>query len=285
MLLAVDVGNSHTVLAVFAADRLAHHWRLRTERAATADEIGSHVAGLLLFAGLQPTAVQGLVVGSVVPPLRAVWLEVAARHLRCPALAVEPGLPTGLRLEVERPAEVGADRIADGLAAWRRHGAPAIVVDCGTATTVGAIAEGGRYLGGAIAPGFGTSYDSLVTGAALLQRVELATPAAALGRDTTAQMLSGLVFGFAGQVDSLVQRIALEMGGASHVIATGGWAGTLVPVSRTVTVADPWLTLHGLRLIFEACGGSADQDLPAGSCPTRPNLGPVSAPARQEGSS
>ena len=274
MLLAVDVGNSHTVLGLFRGPALFQHWRLRTERGATADELARDLNGLLALRGLGLRSVQGLVVASVVPPLGSVWLEVAAAHLSCGALAAGPELDTGLRLEVERPAEVGPDRIADCLAAWRLHGAPVIVVDCGTATTVDAVGAGGRYLGGAIAPGVGLSYEVLVERTALLRRVELAAPTRALGATTAEQLLSGVVFGCAGQVDALVERIAAEMGGAERVVATGGWAPTIRDASRRITHLDPWLTLHGLRLIYELCPPvpPAVQDLPAGGTARRPNM-------------
>lgn len=260
MLLCVDVGNSHTVLGLFDGERPVRQWRLRTQRLATVDELVLQTSALLQQAGHAPRAVRGLAVGCVVPPLRQAWLRAGREHFGCPALLVGADAAGGLRLDVERPAEVGADRIADGVSAWRRHGTPAIVVDCGTATTVDAIGDGGRYLGGAIAPGVGVSYEALVASAALLQSVELGTPDRALGVTTAQQMLSGLVFGFAGQVDALVERIRREMGGATHVIATGGWAGMLLPASRTVTCHDPDLTLHGLRLIFASAASALRED-------------------------
>lgn len=265
VLLAVDVGNSHTVLAAFEGARLVDQWRVRTQRGATSDELGMTAGVLLGQRGLSLAGVAGLVVGSVVPSLRAAWGELGRRRVGCEVLVVEAGLRTGLRLAVDRPGEVGADRIADGLAAWRLHGAPVIVVDCGTATTVDAISADGRYLGGAIAPGIGVSYEALVASAALLQAVEVGMPARALGANTADQMRSGLIFGCAGQIDALVDRIRAEMGGAELVVATGGWASAIVPASRTIDRCDPLLTVQGLRLIFEACGGAAAPDGPSRS--------------------
>ena len=247
-MLAVDVGNSSTVVGVFDGERLIRSWRLTTVRDATADEVAALLGQLLSQRGLGQGMLHGAAVAAVVPPLRAVWEEVAACHLGCPPLVVSADLDFGLRLEVERPAEVGADRIADGLAAWKLYGAPTIVVDCGTATTVDAIAAGGRYLGGAIAPGIGVAAEALFERAALLYRVELRQPAGALGVSTVSQLQSGIVYGCAGQIDSLVERIRLEMGGADRVVATGGFCQLIAPVCHTVTLVDPLLTLHGLRL-------------------------------------
>jgi type III pantothenate kinase len=260
VLLCVDVGNSHTVLGLFDGERLVRQWRLRTQRLATVDELVLQATALLQQAGVAFQGVRGLALGCVVPPLRQAWLRAGREHFGCPVLLAGPEATGGLRLDVERPAEVGADRIADGVSAWRRHGAPAIVVDCGTATTVDAIGDGGRYLGGAIAPGVGVSYEALVASAALLQSVELRVPTRALGVTTAQQMLSGVVFGLAGQVDALVERIRSEMGGAELVVATGGWAGLLLSASRTVTRHDPDLTLHGLRLIFAGAASDLQED-------------------------
>ncbi len=256
MLLAVDVGNSSTVLGVFDGERLAHSWRLTTARHATADEMAALLGQLLGQKGLEQGRLHGAAVAAVVPPLRTVWEEVATLHLGCPALVVGADLDLGLRLEVERPSEVGADRIVDGLAAWKLYGAPAIVVDCGTATTVDAIGAGGRYLGGAIAPGIGVAAEALFQRAALLYRVELRQPTGALGTSTASQLQSGIVYGCAGQIDSLVERIRLEMGGAERVVATGGFCQLIAPVCRTVTLVDPLLTLHGLRLAHAIHAGA-----------------------------
>lgn len=257
MLLAVDVGNSHTVLAVFSRERILHSWRLCTAREATADQLAMDLGALLGHRGLPLRAINGLVIGSVVPPLDEVWRAVAQAYLDCRVITVGPNTTAGLVLDVDRPQDLGADRIADAVAAWRLHGAPLVVVDLGTATKVEAVGAGGRYLGGAIAPGVGVSSEALFGRAALLHRISLQVPSRALGRDTASQMQSGIAFGFAGQVDGLVERVREEMGGAERVVATGGWASVVVGLSRTVTVVDPWLTVQGLRLIYESAVGTA----------------------------
>jgi type III pantothenate kinase len=251
MLLAVDVGNSHTVIGAFAQERLARSWRLATRADATADELELALSGLLR--GLDPPgrAWEAAVLGSVVPAVNTAWTEAAARRLGCPVLVA--GYPTcgGLRVEVERPGEVGVDRLADAVAAWRLFGSPAIVVDCGTAIKVDAIGAGGRFLGGAIAPGVGLSYRALLAGTALLRPVELGPPPPFLGRPTPDQLRAGMVHGFAGLVDALVERVRQEMGGAERVVVTGGWAPLLVGACRSAMKPEPSLTLHGLRLIYE----------------------------------
>ena len=250
MLLAVDVGNTHTVLGVFREDRLVHTWRLPTVRSATVDQTAMDFAGLAAHRGLPLGSFEALVVGSVVPVLRQVWLEVARTYLACPSVAIGPDVVGGLHVDVDRPGEVGADRLADAVGCWQLHGAPAIVVDCGTAIKVDAVGRGGRFLGGAIAPGIGISYEALVDRAAQLARFDLTLPERALGKHTDAALRSGVIFGFAGLVDALVDRIAAEMGGAGPVVATGGWAQSIAGASRTITTVDPLLTLQGLRLIY-----------------------------------
>jgi type III pantothenate kinase len=251
LLLAVDVGNTHTVVGVFRGPELAHCWRLATGRAQTADELAALLSALAAHVGLPLGALEGVVVGSVVPPMREAWTELAQRHLGRTAVVVGHPVCGGLRLAVERPADVGADRIADAVAAWRLYGGPAVVVDCGTAIKVDAVGGDGVFLGGAIAPGLGTSYRALLDHTALLRPVELRLPERLLGRPTAEQMQAGLIYGFAGLVDALVDRVRAEMGGAERVVATGGWAGLLAPACRTVTALDPHLTLHGLRLVHE----------------------------------
>ena len=254
MLLAVDVGNSHTKLALFSEERVLHAWRLSTVPTATVDELAMQLADLAGHRGLPLGAIDGLVVGAVVPPLAEVWTAIAEQYLECPGVTVDHRVTGGVRLEVERPQQVGADRIADAAAAWRVHGAPAIVVDLGTATKVDAIGPGGAYLGGAIAPGVGVASEALFGRAALLHRVPMEVPTGALGKDTAAQVQAGIAFGLAGQVDALVRRVRTEMGGADRVIATGGWSALLARVSEVITAVDPSLTLRGLRLIYEHRG-------------------------------
>jgi type III pantothenate kinase len=255
LLLAVDIGNSHTVLAVFRGERLLHHWRLPSERTATADGLAVTLRGLLDHGGIPLRAIEGVVLASVVPPLKGTWVQLTSAYLACPLVALGPGIATGLTLEVDHPEELGADRVADCVAAWRLYGAPVVVVDCGTATKVEAVASGGRYIGGMIAPGVGVSSEALFSRAALLHRVDLVAPRRALGKSTAEQVQAGVIFGSAGQIDALVERACAEMGGAEQVIATGGFAELVAPASRTITRVDPYLTLQGLRLIYEGQSG------------------------------
>ncbi len=257
VLLTVDVGNTHTVIALFRGKELVHSWRLSSRHEATADELGIALRSLFNQHGYAAAAVRGLALATVVPSLRDVWLEIAAAQIGCEAVSVGVGADGGLCLDVERPADVGADRICDCVAAWRLYGTPVIVVDCGTATKIEAVVDGGRYVGGVIAPGIAVSSEALFSRAALLHRVDLAVPVRTVGRNTAEQVQAGIIFGFAGQVDALVERVRTEMGGARRVVATGGLCHLIAPVSRTITDVEDALTLHGLRLIYEAVRESA----------------------------
>lgn len=251
MLLAVDVGNSHIVLGVYQGETLAHHWRLPTRRDSTVDETAALLQSLLDRHGVSPGALTAAAVSSVVPPLTAVWRDLCGRYLGLDPLLVTNATDTGLRLAVDHPAEVGADRIVNGVAAVRRYGAPVIVVDLGTATTVDAIAAGPIYLGGAIAPGVGVAAEALFQQAAQLFRVPLAAPPRAIGVNTIQSVQSGIVYGAAGQIDALVERVGAEMDGRPPVVATGGLAALVAPHSRTIDTVDALLTLDGLRWIVD----------------------------------
>lgn len=257
MLLAVDVGNTHTVLALFHGRTLLHSWRLSTRREVTADEVGVTVRRLLEQRGYALAQVDGLVLASVVPPLKPVWLELAGEEIECAPVCVGPETTAGLTLDIERPAELGADRICDAVAAWQLYGAPVVVVDCGTATKIEAVAAGGRYVGGVIAPGIAVSTEALFNRAALLHRVDLIAPPRVLGRTTAEQLQAGVIFGFTGQVDALVERVRTELGATERVVATGGLCHLIAPLSRTITLVDRDLTLQGLRLIHESQRGRA----------------------------
>ncbi|MDX1659654.1 MAG: type III pantothenate kinase [Nitriliruptorales bacterium] len=252
MLLAVDVGNSTTVVGLFQDQKLVHHWRLSTDMQRTSDEFALIVQGLLGFAGLSFTHnVHGLVMSSVVPTLTETLREMVDRYFPFAPVVVEPGTKTGIALRYEHPREIGADRIVNAVAAFELYGGPAIVVDFGTATSFDAINGRGEFVGGAIAPGVHTSTEALVAKAARLPKVETMTPPTAIGRSTTAALQSGIVYGFAGQVDAIVERISEELGSGVTTVATGGLAPAVLDACTRLDHSDPWLTLKGLRIIWE----------------------------------
>jgi type III pantothenate kinase len=281
LLLAVDVGNTHIVLGLYAGAQLRHDWRLPTRRDATADETAMLLHALLARHGIPDSDLTEAVISSVVPPLTPVWHEVCTRYLEVAPLVVDADTDTGLRLDVDQPREVGADRIVNAVAAVARFGAPVIVVDLGTATTVDAVVPGGDggpvYVGGAIAPGVGIAAEALFRQAARLFRVELAPPPAAIGRNTVHGMQSGIIFGSAGQVDALVERVRAELPGvpaaaAVPVVATGGLAPLIASHSRTIAAVEPLLTLEGLRCIAaRAAAAPPRHNLPRGSGSGGPN--------------
>lgn len=252
MLLAVDVGNSQTVIGAFDGWQLVDRWRVATEADRTADELALAFQGLMGFAGLSFSRnVHGVVISSVVPRLSEQLWEMTRRYFLFDPLLVEPGVRTGVPLHVDEPREVGADRVVNALAAHAEHGGPGVVVDFGTATSFDVYDEQGAFLGGAIAPGVDTSIQALAAHGAQLRSVRLRAPKRAVGRSTGEAMLSGSVLGFAGQVDRIVEEIAAEVGGDPVVVATGGMAEAVLERCRTVDHHDPWLTLKGLRLIWE----------------------------------
>jgi len=263
MLLAVDVGNTQTVLGLLeeepgdASEGLLAHWRLETNAAHTSDELFLLVHQLLALSGKEAaTEVGGVAISSTVPRVRSAWEEMARSHLDAPTVVVGPGLDTGMAVAYHRPEDVGADRIANAVAVRDRYGSPAIVVDFGTATTFDAIAADGAYLGGAIVPGVEVSLEALFARASLLGRVELTEPVAAIGRSTAEAIRSGTIFGFAAQADGLCRRFLDELGPA-RVVATGGLGGLIAPHCRVIETYDPWLTLHGLRILFRRNAGRA----------------------------
>ncbi len=252
MLLAIDVGNSTTVAGAFDDDGLVQHWRLSTVSHRTADELGLLVGGMLRSAGIElADDVHGIVVGSVVPPLTDVIREMVGRYASVPAVVVEPGIRTGIPIRHDHPQDLGADRIANAVAAHALYGGPALVVDFGTAISFDAVDAGGAFVGGAIAPGVGTATEALVERAARLPTVALETPPAAIGRSTVGALQSGIVFGAAGQVDGIVGRIVAELGPGVTTVATGGSAPAVLAACTTIDHHDPWLTLKGLRLVWE----------------------------------
>lgn len=251
MLLAVDVGNTTTGVALFDGDRLVHHWWLTTLRERTADELGLTLLGLMRVDGAAPGRVEGAAVSSVVPSQTEPWRQACRRFFGVEALVVGPDVDAGIEIGYRFPEELGADRIVNAVAARHLYGAPVIVVDFGTATTFDVVDTQGRYLGGAIAPGVAISAEALFEHAARLPRVELKRPPSVIGRTTVESMQSGIVFGFAGQVDAVVRRIHRELGCRTRVVATGGLASLVAPESETIEEVNPILTLVGLRLIFE----------------------------------
>jgi len=255
MLLAADVGNTEIVLGVFDADRLEHTWRLSTRPERTSDELALALSGFLAQRGVDFDAdLHGLVVASVVPDVTAAFREMATRAFPFAPLLVGPGTKTGVPILTDNPREVGADRVVNTLAAFTKFGGPAIVVDFGTATNFDVVSARGEFLGGVIAPGMQASAASLFSRTARLTRVELAAPGHAIGTSSVEAIQSGLVFGTAGAVDAIVTRIREELGdeaGDPTVIATGGLAPVVLPHCRTVEHHEPWLTLEGLRLVYE----------------------------------
>jgi type III pantothenate kinase len=251
MLLAVDVGNTQTVLGLFDGDELHRHWRITTGSHRTGDELDVDVAALLGRAGIAAGTVTAGALASTVPSIVHAWTTALSRLAGEDVVVIGPGVKTGVPVRTDNPREVGPDRIANSVAAHVAYGGPCIVVDFGTSTNFDVVSADGEFLGGAIAPGVEVSMDALNARAARLVTVELAAPPAAIGKSTVAAMQSGAIFGFAGQVDSIVRRIQGELGGPCPVIATGGLAAVIAPHAETVTHRDPWLTLHGIRLVWE----------------------------------
>jgi type III pantothenate kinase len=252
MLLAVDVGNSNTVVGVFRDDDLVEHWRLSTDRYRTSDEVALLYDGLLGFVELSFSHnVHGIVISSVVPTVTETYREMVARYFPFQPVMVEPGIRTGLPLRYDNPKEIGADRIVNAVASAALYGAPSIVVDFGTSTNFDVVDADGAFAGGAIAPGVSTSTEALVAKAARLPKVETIAPESAIGRTTIGAMQSGIVYGFAGQVDAIVTRIKEELGPGVTTVATGGLAPAILKACTTIDHHDPWLTLKGLRILWD----------------------------------
>lgn len=255
MLLAIDIGNTNIVLGVFDGSRLVHSWRLATLRERTADELGVFVTHFFDHQELKVSAIDAIVLASVVPPLTGTVMVMAQRYFGITPLVVDATIPTGMVVRYDHPADVGADRIVNGVAAYEAYGRaahrPVIVVDFGTATTFDAISADGEYLGGVICPGIQISADALFQRAAKLPRIEVRKPAGVIGRTTVGSMQSGLFFGYVDMVEGLVRRIRRELGGSAICVATGGLAEVIAPETDAIEHVSPDLTLDGLRIVWE----------------------------------
>lgn len=257
MLLVIDVGNTHTVAGVYAGRELRGPWRLSTNRAQTADEYGILIRNLLSLASVNPGAVKHMMISSVVPPLNGVLEEMAKKYFHLTPVFLGPGTRTGMAIHYDNPLEVGADRIANSVAAFEKYGGPCIVVDFGTAITFDAVSARGEYLGGVIAPGIGIAAEALFQRAARLPRVEIREPENVIGTNTVESMQSGLFYGAAGLVDGILDRLCAILGQSARVVATGGQAPLLAAASRYKPPVDGSLTLEGLRIIHERHLGGA----------------------------
>lgn len=254
MLLTIDIGNTNIKLGVYQGTSLVHHWRVLTERCKLSNEYTVLVHNLFAMAGLDAAQIAGCVISSVVPPLTSEFAELAHKYLRVEPILVSPDVPTGLRYCIDNPYELGADRIANSLSAYSRYGGPVIAVAFGTATAFDVITSDGSYLGGAIAPGIGISSEALFRSAARLYQVELVRPPQVIAKNTNHHIQAGLILGYAGLVEGLVRRIQDELGSSCPVIATGGLADVIAQETSAITTVDPYLTLEGLRLIYDIHG-------------------------------
>jgi type III pantothenate kinase len=255
MLLALDVGNTNTVLGLYKLDaekpELIAHWRVTTHHHQTSDEYGVLFINLFQMHGLAPSQVKHIIISSVVPPVETTLRRVSEKYFKQQPLFVEPGIKTGMPVLVDNPAELGADRLVNSIAAFERYGGPCIVVDFGTATTFDVISAKGEYLGGCISPGLGISADALFSRAARLGRVDIKRPAKVIGTNTVTHIQSGLYYGYIGLVDGILARIIEELGTPAKVVATGGLARRIAPDSRYIAEINDMLTLDGLLILFE----------------------------------
>lgn len=256
MLLAIDIGNTNIVVGIFDGSTLLSHWRLATDPKTTADEYGVLCVSLMARKGRVPEHITGAIISSVVPALTETFESMIETSFGCTPITVSSDLETGLTLKYLNPKEIGSDRIVNAAAAHEKFRRDLIIVDFGTATTFCAVSGTGEYLGGVIAPGLGISAEALFSRAAKLSKVELARPKTVIGIDTASSIQSGLIFGYAGLVDTLIQRIEVEMGRSSFVVATGGLAQIIASEARTIQHIEPFLTLQGLELLYRRAHGA-----------------------------
>ncbi len=251
MFLAIDVGNTNNVLGLFSKDKLLTHWRIRTERNRTTDEYWVLIKEFILLNNVEAETVDDIVISCVVPPLVPVLEEMARKYFNCQPLIVGPGIKTGISILYRNPAEVGADRIVNSVAAFEKYGGPLIIVDFGTAITFDVVSQKGEYLGGAIFPGVQVSMEALFKNTAKLPRVDLVLPEKIIGKTTVESIQSGMVYGFVGLIDSMVEKIQAELGQKAQVIATGGIVELIASKAKAIDIVDPLLTLDGLKIIYE----------------------------------
>ncbi|WP_078543185.1 type III pantothenate kinase [Litchfieldia alkalitelluris] len=251
MIFVLDVGNTNTVLGVYENNELKHHWRIETSRSKTEDEYGMVIKSLLEHVHLSFKDIKGVIISSVVPPIMFALERMCDKYFHVKPMIVGPGIKTGLNIKYDNPKEVGADRIVNAVAGIHLYGSPLIIVDFGTATTYCYINEQGQYMGGAIAPGIGISTEALYSRASKLPRIEIARPDHVIGKNTVSAMQSGILFGYVGQVEGIVNRIKSQAKEEPKVIATGGLATLIAKESNVIDIIEPFLTLKGLQLIYE----------------------------------
>ena len=252
MLLVFDIGNSNIVMGTYEGKKLLRHWRISTDRQKTGDEYGMLINSLFAYQNIRMEQVEAIIISSVVPPLMVPMIKMCERYFHIHPLVVGPGIKTGFRISYENPREIGADRIVNVAGAFEQYGGPLIVIDIGTATTFDVVAPNGDFLGGVIAPGLSSSADALFQRAARLPRIELVTPKRIISRNTVSGMQAGIIYGYVGQIDEIVRRMKKEMGyDEIKIVATGGYARMVSRESKTIDKIDHFLTLTGLRVLYE----------------------------------
>ena len=251
MLLVVDVGNTQTHFGTYREDELLEHWRFATVRTSTADELGAALRALLELRGIGLADLDGSIISSTVPQLEPEWIRMGRRYLGHETIAVGPGLRTAMPIRIDNPRELGADRLVNAVAAYEQVAGPVIAVDFGTALTYDVVSGKGEYLGGVISPGVAVSLDALTTRGARLPKIDLLPPRSVIGKSTVEAIRSGMIYGFAAQVDGVIDRLVTELGEEAEVVATGGLASSIVPFTTAVDRIDEDLTLKGLKLLYE----------------------------------